>query len=44
MLFSRRQSRKPKSDPKKTDELNPETEEEDLYVERIRIENMELRL
>ncbi|CAL9210536.1 unnamed protein product [Musa hybrid cultivar] len=44
MLFSRRQSRKPKSDPKKTDELNPETEEEDLYVERIRIENMELSM
>ncbi|URE19486.1 hypothetical protein MUK42_36230 [Musa troglodytarum] len=44
MLFSKRRSRKPESDPKKTDELNPETEEEDLYVERIRIENMELSM
>ena len=30
--------------PKKDDEINPEADSEDLYVERIRLENMDLRL
>nr|XP_009609909.1 uncharacterized protein LOC104103691 isoform X2 [Nicotiana tomentosiformis] len=42
-LFSRRSSSRRKKDPKKDDEINSEAEDHDLYVERIRIENMELR-
>lgn len=33
-----------KKDPKKDDETNPDTDNEDLYVERIRLENSQLRL
>ena len=42
-LFSKKQvlSRK---DTKKTDEINDDVEEPDLYVERVRLEKMELRL
>ncbi|XP_070052026.1 uncharacterized protein [Nicotiana tomentosiformis] len=43
-LFSRRSSSRRKKDPKKDDEINSEAEDHDLYVERIRIENMELSL
>ncbi|WOL18707.1 hypothetical protein Cni_G27504 [Canna indica] len=47
MLFSSRANRKQRNDHKKTDEITPETEEqeeEDLFVERIRIENIELSM
>ncbi|XP_009761548.1 uncharacterized protein LOC107796264 isoform X1 [Nicotiana tabacum] len=43
-LFSRRSSSRRKKDPKKDDEINSEAEDHDLYVERIRIQNMELSL
>lgn len=43
-LFSRRSSSRRNKDPKKDDEINSEAEDQDLYVERIRIENMELSL
>jgi hypothetical protein len=35
---------KPKKDTKKTDEINEDEEEPQLFVERIRLEKMELRL
>jgi hypothetical protein len=35
---------RPKKDTKKTDEFNEEEEQADLFVERIRLEKMELRL
>ncbi|KAM3278956.1 hypothetical protein ACQJBY_046322 [Aegilops geniculata] len=41
-LFSRKRQLKPKKDTKKTDEVNDE-EPADLFVERIRLEKMELR-
>ncbi|WCJ40244.1 hypothetical protein M5689_021174 [Euphorbia peplus] len=41
-LFKRRSSKKRKTDPKKNDEIDSETEQHDFYVERIRLENMEL--
>ncbi|KAL6136330.1 hypothetical protein ACLB2K_061626 [Fragaria x ananassa] len=44
-LLSRRSSSRRTKDPKKDDEITSEAngeEEEDLYVERIRLENMEL--
>ncbi|OWM71386.1 uncharacterized protein LOC116194183 [Punica granatum] len=41
-ILSRRSRRRPKKDPKKTDEIIPEEDQDDLCVERIRIENMEL--
>lgn len=37
-------SRLHKKDPKKDDETNPEKDNDDLYVERIRLENTQLRL
>lgn len=37
-----RSSRHQKKDPKKDDEANPEADNEDLYVERIRLENTQL--
>ncbi|EHA8590064.1 hypothetical protein COCNU_scaffold014613G000020 [Cocos nucifera] len=43
-LFSKKPSPRPKKDPKKTDEPSPDTDEQDLFVERIRIENMELSM
>ncbi|KAF3621912.1 putative LRR receptor-like serine/threonine-protein kinase RPK2-like isoform X1 [Capsicum annuum] len=43
-LFSRRSSSRRMKDPKKDDGINSEAEDQDLYVERIRIENMELSL
>ena len=33
-----------RKDTKKTDEINDDVEEPDLYVERVRLEKMELRL
>ena len=42
-LFSKKQVMS-KKDSKKTDEVHEDEEEPDLYVERIRIEKMELRL
>ncbi|KAH0969352.1 hypothetical protein GBA52_028807 [Prunus armeniaca] len=43
-LLSRRSSGEPKTDPKKNEEISSEAdgEDEDLHVERIRLENMEL--
>lgn len=41
-LLSRRSKRRHKPDPKKDDEINSETEQNDLSVERHRLENMEL--
>ncbi|XP_024015442.1 uncharacterized protein LOC18024610 isoform X2 [Eutrema salsugineum] len=41
-LRANRSSRLPKKDPKKDDETNPEADNEDLYVERIRLENTPL--
>ncbi|KAK9925264.1 hypothetical protein M0R45_033593 [Rubus argutus] len=41
-LLSRRSSSRRMKDPKKDDEITSETDGEDLYVERIRLENMEL--
>nr|XP_010907972.1 uncharacterized protein LOC105034482 [Elaeis guineensis] len=43
-LFSKKPRPRPKKDPKKTDEPSPDTDEQDLFVERIRIENMELSM
>lgn len=42
-LFAKKPRTKPTSDPKKTDEVSAETEEQDMFIERIRLENMELR-
>ncbi|KAJ4974396.1 hypothetical protein NE237_007570 [Protea cynaroides] len=39
-----RQKQQQQQDPKKTDEIIPEVEQEDLYVERIRLETMQLSL
>lgn len=41
-IFSRKQSRKGQINPMKTDEMTGEREQE-LFVERVRIENMNLR-
>ncbi|OEL27495.1 hypothetical protein BAE44_0011486 [Dichanthelium oligosanthes] len=43
-LFSKKQHSKPKKDSKKTDEINEDEEEPELFVERIRLETIELRL
>ena len=43
-LFSRRSSSRHQKNLKKDDGINSEAEDQDLYVERIRIENMELSL
>lgn len=43
-LFSKKQHLKPKKDTKKTDEINEDEEEPELFVERIRLEKIELRL
>ncbi|XP_047150872.1 uncharacterized protein LOC124822844 [Vigna umbellata] len=40
-LLSRRSKRRNKKNPK-DNEINPEVDEQDLYVERIRLENMQL--
>ncbi|XXG59504.1 hypothetical protein AAC387_Pa04g1577 [Persea americana] len=42
-ILSRRPSRRSQRDPRETDEINAETMQ-DMFVERIRIENMELSL
>ncbi|XP_016668068.1 uncharacterized protein [Gossypium hirsutum] len=42
-LLNRRLRERHKKEPKKDDEINPEADSEDLYVERIRLENMDLR-
>lgn len=41
-IFSRKSSARRKRDPKKDDEISSESEQDDFYVERIRLENMEL--
>ncbi|KAH7851651.1 hypothetical protein Vadar_014766 [Vaccinium darrowii] len=41
-IFSRKSSARHKRDPKKDDEISSESEQDDFYVERIRLENMEL--
>ncbi|KAG8089906.1 hypothetical protein GUJ93_ZPchr0011g28213 [Zizania palustris] len=43
-LFSKKQPLRSKKDTKKTDEVNEEVKEQDLSVERIRLENMELSI
>jgi hypothetical protein len=43
-LFSRKKNSKPKIDSKKNDDLTSEIEDKELYVERIRLETMDLRL
>ncbi|XP_022751832.1 uncharacterized protein LOC111300466 [Durio zibethinus] len=43
-LLSRRSARRHKKVPKKDDKINPEADSEDLYVERIRLENMDLSI
>jgi hypothetical protein len=43
-LFSRKKTSKPKIDSKKNDDLASEIEDKELYVERIRLETMDLRL
>ncbi|GER33085.1 hypothetical protein STAS_09182 [Striga asiatica] len=42
-VLSRRSSSRLKKDPKKDDGIVSEAESDDLYVERVRLENMELR-
>lgn len=42
-LISRKKNIKPKIDSKKNDDLASEVEDNELYVERIRLETMELR-
>ncbi|XP_022148122.1 uncharacterized protein LOC111016875 isoform X2 [Momordica charantia] len=41
-IFSRRPSRRHMGDRKKNDDIPPDADNADLYVERIRLENMEL--
>ncbi|XP_021895755.1 uncharacterized protein LOC110813068 [Carica papaya] len=41
-LFSKNSRRHHRKDPKKDDEIISESNDDDLYVERIRLENMEL--
>lgn len=43
-LFSRKPQVKQKKDTKKTDEINEDEEEPELFVERVRLEKIELRL
>ena len=43
-LFSRKKNSKLKIDSKKNDDLASEIEDKELYVERIRLETMDLRL
>ncbi|XP_059624618.1 uncharacterized protein LOC132267473 [Cornus florida] len=43
-LFSTKSSTQHKGDPNKDDEISTETKQDDLYVERIHIENIELSL
>ncbi|KAM0877905.1 hypothetical protein ACQ4PT_035198 [Festuca glaucescens] len=43
-LFSKKRELRPKKDTKKTDEVNEEEEQADLFVERIRLEKMELSI
>uniref|UniRef100_A0A0D9YJJ3 Aminopeptidase n=1 Tax=Oryza glumipatula TaxID=40148 RepID=A0A0D9YJJ3_9ORYZ len=43
-LFSRKKSARPKTDSKKNDDLVGEEEDKELYVERIRLETMNLSL
>ncbi|AQK39744.1 aminopeptidase [Zea mays] len=43
-LFSKKQHLKPKNGTKKTDEINEDEEDPELFVERIRLEKIELSL
>ena len=42
-FFAKKPRVKPTDDSKKTDEQSTDTESQDMFVERIRLENMELR-
>jgi hypothetical protein len=42
-LFSKKPQSKPRRDIKKTDEIIEDSEEQELFVERIRLEKIELR-
>lgn len=42
-FFVRKPSIKTKKEPKETDELIPDGDTDDLFVERIRIENLQIR-
>ncbi|OVA09698.1 Protein of unknown function DUF3754 [Macleaya cordata] len=44
LILSRKPSVRRNKDPKKNDEISPEAEQEELSVERIRLENMQLSL
>ncbi|CAK7348124.1 unnamed protein product [Dovyalis caffra] len=43
-FFARKSSRQRKKDVKKNDDLNSEADQDDLYVERIRLEKLDIRL
>ena len=43
-MFSKKPQSKSRNDIKKTDEIIEDTEEQELFVERIRLEKIELRL
>ncbi|KAL5205788.1 hypothetical protein ABZP36_033997 [Zizania latifolia] len=43
-LFSKKPQMKSKKDTKKTDEINEDTEEPELFVERVRLEKIELSI
>ncbi|KAK5802065.1 uncharacterized protein LOC108457220 isoform X2 [Gossypium arboreum] len=43
-LLNRRLRERHKKEPKKDDEINPEADSEDLFVDRIRLENMDLSM
>ncbi|XP_052135509.1 uncharacterized protein LOC127754087 [Oryza glaberrima] len=43
-LFSKKKQLRTKKDPKKTDEVNEQVEEQEFSVERIRLEKMELSI
>lgn len=43
-FFARKSSGKRKKDQKKDDDLNAEADQDDLFVERLRLEKMDLRL
>ena len=44
IVFARMSSGQRKKDQKKDDDLNSEADQDDLFVERLRLEKMDLRL
>jgi hypothetical protein len=44
IVFARKSSGQRKNDQKKDDDLNSEADQDDLFVERLRLEKMDLRL